>query len=481
MNNPANKRKLIVILGILLGLGFALTSFISYFVSRDSIRESIINNELPLTSDNIYSEIQKDLVRPIFISSMMSSDTFLRDWVLDGEKDITQLSKYLKEVKTRYNAFSSFFVSDHTQNYYYDNGILKQVKKDEPRDTWYFRVREMQSPYEINVDPDLANRDALTIFINFRVYDYGHNFIGATGIGLTVDAVRKLIIEYQNRYKRDIYFVDANGNIVVFGNSSDSSGKNIRNMEGLSKIADKLMLQDSASFQYQKSEKTMLLNVRYIPELHWYLFVEKFEDEALEEIRNTLYMNLAISLGISVVVLMLTNFTINFYQKRLEEMASVDKLTGLANRQVFEFYAEQALSETKRTKVPMSAMLIDIDSFKSINDRFGHYAGDAVIQGIAEIAKANMRESDLLCRWGGDEYLVLLKNCNLQNAEALAEKIRASVRKSQFNFVDIQIAATISIGIAEYQADESIDHLFMRADNALYTAKTSGRNKISIA
>jgi len=82
----SDKRKLIAVLSLLLSLGFIMTSLASYFASKASIRASIIVNELPLTSDNIYSDIQKDLVRPIFISSMMASDTFLRDWVLRGGK-----------------------------------------------------------------------------------------------------------------------------------------------------------------------------------------------------------------------------------------------------------------------------------------------------------------------------------------------------------------------------------------------------------
>ncbi|HWU82572.1 MAG TPA: GGDEF domain-containing protein, partial [Methylophilaceae bacterium] len=96
-----DKQKLITALCILLSMGFIITSFASYFVSRETIRESIIEDELPLTSDNIYSEIQKDLVRPTFISSMMASDTFLRDWIIDGEKDLAQITKYLGEIRQR--------------------------------------------------------------------------------------------------------------------------------------------------------------------------------------------------------------------------------------------------------------------------------------------------------------------------------------------------------------------------------------------
>ena len=108
---------LVLLLLFLLGSGFLTTSLLSYYASRDSIRDSIINTELPLTSDTVYSEIQKDLVRPILISSMMARDTFLRDWVLAGEQDTAQMTRYLREVQEHYGAFTSFFVSDKSSRH----------------------------------------------------------------------------------------------------------------------------------------------------------------------------------------------------------------------------------------------------------------------------------------------------------------------------------------------------------------------------
>ena len=201
---------LILIVSLLLITGFLTTSLASYYVSLASLRSQITKKELPLTSDNIYSEIQKDLLSPIFISSLMANDIFLRDWIINGENDITQIIRYLKEIQDKYNTFTSFFVSEQTKTYYHADGILKKVKAEEERDRWYFRVKSMKSDYEINVDPDMANKDSMTIFINYRVRDYQNNFIGTTGVGLKVNAVKDLIKKYQESYGRNIYFVDKN-------------------------------------------------------------------------------------------------------------------------------------------------------------------------------------------------------------------------------------------------------------------------------
>ena len=207
----AQKHRLATWISILLLVGFMATSLTSYLVAYSQMKKGLTNAILPLTSDTIYSEIQKDLIRPIFISSMMAADTFLRDWVLGGEQDAVSLTKYLAEIKTRYQAVTCFFVSDKSQTYYHADGILKRISAAEPRDQWYFRVRTMHQPYELNLDQDLANRDTLTVFINHRVQDYQGNFIGAAGCGLAATDVNRLLAYYEQHYQRHISFVDKQG------------------------------------------------------------------------------------------------------------------------------------------------------------------------------------------------------------------------------------------------------------------------------
>jgi len=251
-DNHNSKTVLVPIITALLVVGFLVTSLASFFVSRASLRKEISYNELPLTSDNVYSEIQRDLLTPIFISSTMATDTFLRDWVLNGEIGPENIEKYLNEIKQKYNTVSSFFVSDKTMNYYYADGILKTVSQNEPRDQWYFRVKNMTDDYEINVDPDMANQDQMTIFINYKVYDYNHNYIGATGVGLTISSVKRLIEEYQNKYNRTIYFFNEDGEVKLSG---DNFGQNIKHISSLShhkQLKELTASQKEQAFKYRK-------------------------------------------------------------------------------------------------------------------------------------------------------------------------------------------------------------------------------------
>ena len=165
------KRKYLFVtaLIILMVAGFTATSLTSYFVARESLSSSISNQMLPLTSDNIYSEIQRDLLRPILISSVMASDTFVRDWALSGEEDAERIIAYLNEIQSQYDTITAFYVSDETRQYYHPSGILREVSSDDPQDAWYFRVRAMREDYEINIDTDTADASRVSIFINYII------------------------------------------------------------------------------------------------------------------------------------------------------------------------------------------------------------------------------------------------------------------------------------------------------------------------
>ena len=475
-----DRRRLLLLVSVILFAGFFATTLFGYWVSKEAIRSAIIGQDLPLTASNIYSEIQKDLVRPVLISSTMAHDTFLRDWIVQGENDVTEMSRYLREVKERYGAFSSFFVSDKSAIYYTGEGAFKSVSPQEPRDAWYYRVRDMKEPYEINVDPDLANKDALTIFINYRVHDFAGNYIGATGIGLTVDAVRHLIADYQRRFQRTIYFVDVTGKIVVFGSRADRD-PNLRAAEGLAPLLDRILAEKSGSYQYERAGDNHILNVNYLPELKWYLFVEQNEALALTGIRQTLYANLAISLVVTLVVLLLTHFALSRYQQRMEQMAAIDKLTGLLNRQAFTIFIDKLVAEHRRESRPTSALMVDVDHFKAINDRYGHLIGDRVLKGVTLLLQNGLRESDIAVRWGGEEFLLILRGCDWAEAQRIADNLRQSVAENVFRVEGQAIEVTISIGVAEYDGTELIDQWINRADTGLYAAKNDGRNRVCMA
>jgi two-component system cell cycle response regulator len=165
------------------------------------------------------------------------------------------------------------------------------------------------------------------------------------------------------------------------------------------------------------------------------------------------------------------------------EMAVVDPLTGLNNRRYLESHLASLLeSATQRGQV-MSFMILDIDHFKAVNDTFGHSAGDDVLKGFAARCKRVVRQVDLLCRFGGEEFVVVMPDTPLAVAQSIAERLRASVQGEPFTIGGglSPIPITVSIGIAETGGNADPDVLFRRADRALYRSKSSGRNRVTSA
>jgi diguanylate cyclase (GGDEF)-like protein len=166
------------------------------------------------------------------------------------------------------------------------------------------------------------------------------------------------------------------------------------------------------------------------------------------------------------------------YQGYIEEMASTDNLSGLLNRHAFNILMTKLMSEYRREPRPLSVLMVDIDHFKSINDRHGHQTGDIVLKAIADRLKGGLRDSDLAVRWGGEEFLLVLKGCTREEAERIAENLRAVVMATPIQALGQDILATVSLGVSEYDGKETTDHLVDRVDQALYRAKTAGRNRV---
>jgi len=164
--------------------------------------------------------------------------------------------------------------------------------------------------------------------------------------------------------------------------------------------------------------------------------------------------------------------------EELSKMAVTDDLTGLCSRAYLFSRLKEAINRSKRYGFPLSVIMFDVDHFKEINDRCGHQAGDEALKRVASILRGGVRGSDVVGRYGGEEFIVVLENTSAESARIVAEKLRLAI----YN-VDIMVSCakvTVSAGVAEYRG-ESLDEFFMRVDEALYRAKSLGRNRVEVA
>lgn len=168
------------------------------------------------------------------------------------------------------------------------------------------------------------------------------------------------------------------------------------------------------------------------------------------------------------------------YYEVARNQANYDKLTGCLNRYSAECILMGEFAKFTSNRIPLSVLMADIDYFKRINDTYGHAAGDSVLKAISTLFKQSLRRCDCLCRWGGEEFLILLRGALLSEAGQTAERLRQSVESHMFNPFRGSGFATISIGACGIPPEKDIDRLIETADAALYNAKRNGRNCISL-
>ncbi|GFM30976.1 two-component system PleD related family,response regulator [Novosphingobium sp. PY1] len=209
-------------------------------------------------------------------------------------------------------------------------------------------------------------------------------------------------------------------------------------------------------------------------------------------VNNILLMYLLVMTTAGMCLLFTTSLTVvalrrsiareRAFQQELRYIAQTDELTGIANRREFLAALDRSIAQARRNRSDFSLAIFDIDHFKSINDSYGHAAGDDVIRRVAKLAVGTVRACDLVGRIGGEEFGVLLPNADAPDAGAVCERLRAAIHIEAMELGgDITVPVTISSGVAQLDPIENANKLMERADRALYEAKHGGRDQVRLA
>lgn len=217
----------------------------------------------------------------------------------------------------------------------------------------------------------------------------------------------------------------------------------------------------------------------------WIMGVYAPEDELARKIRDgqreSIFLGVAVSLLVVTAAIMVGMVLLRPIYS-LQRQAQEDPLTGLLNRRSFNDLVAKRMRTINRDPHAISALMIDIDHFKPINDEYGHTIGDEVLQAVSQRLTAAISSGDLLARYGGEEFALLLSNANGETALRIAERLRDLIADQPFRTSDGNLGVTISIGVAERQScDETSSALFHRADIGLLAAKQAGRNRVVLA
>ncbi len=201
------------------------------------------------------------------------------------------------------------------------------------------------------------------------------------------------------------------------------------------------------------------------------------------DISLSVFKRIAVALVVWWIIYILSSYSIIVNArlvKKLERYALTDSLTKTYNRRYLNSYMEKALPLFKRGENELALVLFDIDYFKQVNDTYGHQVGDEILKRLSKIVTEIVRESDILVRLGGEEFLLVLPSTSSEQASDIAEKIRRNVEIVPFKITDKDISITLSLGVALYDYEEHLNDNIKMADEALYQAKKNGRNQVAV-
>ena len=475
-----SKYKIIIIITILLIILSVAVSITNYLIFMKTTQTQLKTQALPLSVDNIYTEIQKHIIEPYLVSSMMANDTFLKDWLLHDEKNNEKITKYLKSIKNKYKMQSTFLVSQETKKYYAHNGFLEKIKKGNPNNQWYFKFKNSLKNHEINLDYNKNINQNLMMFINCKIYNQANKLIGVTGIGLEVTYIDQMLHMFEEKYHLNVYFLDKDGKVVL-NQQKKNYYQHIDDMKELEEYKEIILSKRTKTLEYEKNGAQYILKTKYIPELDIYLVIEAKVDDFAQDAKKVFYFNLAVSLTFTFIFTIIIIIVLRKHHDKLEKLANFDSLTQVQNRRSFKTKLEHLLLLHSRNKRPFCLLFMDIDDFKIINDTFGHKVGDDVLVQTASILSNHIRKTDLLARWGGEEFVIALIDTDIEDAHTRAQKIREAIQDDKIIKEIIGRSITSCFGLTVCNKYDTIDTLVSRADNAMYSGKQSGKNKVVLA
>lgn len=446
-----------------------------------ALAEKHTKNIVSLADLNISKYIENTMTKPVMVSKTMANDEFLKSWLteetqnFDNDIYLTKLYTYLKTYQKKYDYSTVFCVSSATDHYYYQNGLNKTVSKEDPHDIWYYNFIDSGREYDLQIDTNEANKDTITVFVNFRIESDTGQLLGIIGVGLEVDSLEYLVHSYEKNYDLSIYIINSGGAPNSFSGTTNLflTKENLKKVTGVQDEI-KLVRSNEPQMQWFTSNKTLkCLVTKYDSTLGWYLIVEKdtasIRNAFQERIKNNIFFML-ISLATCVMII---TIIFNHYNTLIITNENKDELTGLSNPKLF---AKQFTSFMHKMKSsPKTLFMFDIDHFKFVNDTYGHIYGNSVLRTVSEKLEQITKDHGIVSRWGGDEFLGVLA-LSIEDSKHLLQELMESLSQEE----KMHYCITISIGITQVNQNLNLDQMIKMADTAMYHSKENGRNQISV-
>ncbi|WP_039989302.1 sensor domain-containing diguanylate cyclase [Paraglaciecola arctica] len=415
--------------------------------------------------------IIQQLMQPLHISQTLAKAKELKDLMLNPVENEEQIFVTLKRLNQEFSL--NFFIASEISRVQYDSEG-KKIELNEGKVDWYFRYKSQPE----NAMADIGQWQNPQFYIDLKIYDDEDNFLGVFGVGKSLNAFTQVFNEYKKTYGYDFIFVDQNKDITL---TSDPEllikGVTFKN------LADLPWFQNLNPEQQQASLNNLLLQINgqeaLIAELNiqpfdWTLYIITPLQSRQTEISRGFIISVVTLLAVIFGLFLLIYNLLYYFKKDIQKIKQIDILTELPNRSNITLKFEELMYE----KQSMSLVLIDLDNFKPINETHGRKAGDIVLRQVAQMLQTDIRETDILGRWGGEEFILLMPNTGPHEAVELCQELCNKLGAMTITTGTTSIQITGSFGVSFTASPRTMSEVISAADDALFSAKRDGRNMV---
>lgn len=459
-------RTVVLILTVVILISFGVSTF-SSIISLSNLLEKSSSKEAQLFIEEVEKDITDSFSDSVSISKTINN-SFIKDFInnrnsYSNEKASQYVGHYLDGLKKQFGYDTAFLVIDCTQEYFTEYGRMKVLDLKGVDDIWYSNFKASNKEMELNVDNDQANENRITVYNNIRMNDENGNFIGACGVGHTLEALNKDIDSLEEKYVLSVALTNKDGIIQVAGDDSLCGTKIDPLFQPYIDNYD-----FSQKYEYDLFGSGGYFVIKYIPEYDWYLCVES--PEKTGEMQSIIMKNLGAALIALVIMVLFISVAMKYQEKEtmlFKADSETDAMTGLYNRRAF--YAMMDEIKNHGTVNDISIVIVDVNGLKQVNDEKGHTAGDELIIKTAESIHELYENHGRTFRIGGDEFAIIITE-PLDDVQDCVKQIQNRIAKSELEHSD-KISVAIGVARGEDYLDLSVEELFEFADKAMYRDK----------
>ena len=459
-------RTVILIVTAVILISFGVSTF-SSIISLTALFEKSNAKEAQLFIGEVERDITDSFSDSVSISKTINN-SFIRDFInerdtFSDDEASKYVGRYLDGLKKQFGYDTAFLVIDCTQEYFTEYGRMKVLDLNGEDDIWYSNFKTSGKEMELNVDNDQANGNRITVYNNIRMNDENGNFIGACGVGHTLEALNKDIDVLEEKYELSVALTNKGGVIQVAGNDS-LCGTKINPL--FQPYIDDYDF--SQKYEYDLVGSGGYFVVKYIPEYDWYLCVES--PEKTDEMQHIIMRSLLAALIALVVMVIFISVAMRYQEKEtmlFKADSETDAMTGLYNRRAFYEMLEEIKAHGSISDV--SIVIVDVNGLKQVNDEKGHLAGDELIMKTAESIFELYGNHGKTFRIGGDEFAIIITE-PLDDVQECVKQIRTRAAKCELEHSD-KLSVAVGVARGEDYLEITIDDLFELADKAMYSDK----------